>query len=98
MRCHRTDKNQKEIVDALRAAGCSVYVTSGVGEDFPDLVVGTPHKPPDWVNDLGSTILMEVKSKDGRLSEGQRRFISNFKGACIVVRSIEEALIAIGKE
>jgi Holliday junction resolvase len=95
---YKTDKNQKEIVEALREIGCSVYVTASVGHDFPDLVVGTPYKVPDWVKLNGTVVLMEIKTDTGKLSEGQEKFISEFKGACIVVRNIEDALRAVGKE
>lgn len=94
----RKDSNQDEIVQALRDAGCTVYVTSGVGKDFPDLVVGTTGTPPEWVTKPGTTILMEIKTEDGKLSDGQRLFLEKFKGAAVVVRSVDEALIAVGKE
>ena len=94
----KVDANQKEIVEALRKAGCSVFITSCVGSDFPDLVVGTTGRLPEWVKHNGSTVLMEIKTKDGKLSEGQQSFIRDFRGACVVVRSVEEALLAVGKE
>ncbi len=37
----RVDRNQPEIVDALRQAGASVGHTHTVGQGFPDIVVGT---------------------------------------------------------
>lgn len=36
----RVDRNQPEIVEALRKAGASVGHTHGVGQGFPDVVVG----------------------------------------------------------
>jgi hypothetical protein len=38
----RVDQNQREIVLALRKAGCAVYCTHQVGHGFPDLLVRTP--------------------------------------------------------
>lgn len=38
----RTDRNQAEIVKALRDAGASVGHTHTVGKGFPDIVVGVP--------------------------------------------------------
>jgi hypothetical protein len=38
----RVDRNQPEIVDALRQAGASVGHTHTVGQGFPDIVVGVP--------------------------------------------------------
>ena len=40
----RTDANQTEIVQALRAAHCKVHVTSDAGDGFPDLVVYSPYQ------------------------------------------------------
>lgn len=94
----KVDSNQKEIVEALRKAGCSVFITSGIGGDFPDLVVGTTGDLPEWVKRQGNTVLLEVKTEKGKLSDGQTEFIVNFRGACAVVRSVEEALRAVGKE
>lgn len=95
---HKVDQNQREIVEALRSVGCSVYITSAVGRDFPDLVVGTPFTPPDWVTRRGNTVLIEIKTETGEVSDGQRKFITEFNGACAVVRTVEEALLVIGKK
>lgn len=46
-RAARTDANQVEIVSALRAIGCSVSDTSGVGGGFPDLAVGFRKRTPE---------------------------------------------------
>ena len=43
MRAKRADRNQPEIVKALRQYGCSVLHTHTMGEGFPDLIVGHPH-------------------------------------------------------
>ena len=77
------DANQKEIVEALRKAGCSVFVASTVGKGFPDLIVGKG----------GRTVLVEIKTKKGKLTEDQVHFYENWKGsAIIIVRTIDEAL------
>lgn len=79
----RVDANQSEIVEALRKAGCSVFVASTVGKGFPDLIVGKS----------GRTVLMEIKTKKGTLTEDQVHFYEHWKGsAIIIVRTIEEAL------
>ena len=36
----RVDRNQPEIVEALREAGASVAHTHAIGQGFPDIVVG----------------------------------------------------------
>jgi Holliday junction resolvase len=83
---HRADSNQDEIVQALRDIGASVRITSQVGYDFPDLVVGF----------RGRNYLMEVKSERGNLTEGQVEFWTNWQGQNTVVFSPDDALKAIG--
>ena len=86
MRAGKPDGNQAEIVKALRAVGCSVVITTACGSGFPDLVVG--HK--------GLTYLMEVKTPTGELLPNQVAFASAWKGHYTVVRSVQEALSAVG--
>jgi len=83
-RAARRDENEKEIVEALRAVGATVYHL-----DEPcDLLVGYRQQ----------TILMEVKSpktqygKKG-FNENQKHFAENWKGGpfCLV-DSVEAAL------
>lgn len=92
-RAARTDANQVEIVSALRAIGCSVSDTSGVGGGFPDLAVGFRKR----------TLLLEVK--DGskppsarELTPDQVLWHISWRGQVAVVTSIEEAIAAITAE
>lgn len=83
----RTDSNQKRIVTALRAAGRFVFITSGVGHGFPDLLVVNPHTGNIW--------LVEVKDpeKKVRLTEHQKAFWREWPLPNLhIVTSIEEAL------
>lgn len=86
----RTDANQTEIVNALRAVGASVEILSGVGKGCPDILCG--YKGHDY--------LLEVK--DGRKSPSRRRLTpdeavwhSSWRGWVRVVNSVDEALAAI---
>lgn len=79
----KKDKNQSDIVDALRKAGASVEVMN-----FPcDLLVGIP----------GVSLLVEVKQarkrgwKDEKTPR-QKRFIENWKGQYAIVYTVDEAL------
>jgi hypothetical protein len=77
------DRNESEIITALRKHGASVYQL-----DRPvDLLVGYDRQ----------TYLLEVKQPGGKLTEGQCDFFDEWRGgiAC-VVRSVEEALGLIG--
>ncbi len=90
-RAARTDSNQNEIVDALRAAGASVQILSNVGGGVPDLLIGR----------AGVNYLIEVK--DGskppsrqRLTPDETHWHAAWAGQVAVVCSIDEALKAIG--
>lgn len=60
-RAAKTDANQDQVVEALRAAGATVQSLAAVGKGVPDLLVGFQ----------GKTLLMEVK--DGRKPPSERR-------------------------
>lgn len=91
-RAKRVDANQSEIVDALRAVGARVQVTSAVGEGFPDLFVvyrATIHA-------------LEVKDgakppSDRKLTPAQVEWHRQFSNPNLhVVCTVDEALAAIG--
>ena len=94
----RVDVTQGSIVIALRAIGASVQPLSAIGDGVPDLLVG-------WEN---RNVLMEVKqpygprggsSADGQLlNEEQIKWHRAWKGQVAVVRSIDQALDALGVE
>jgi hypothetical protein len=94
-RAAQRDKNEPEIVAALRAAGATVLHLSI--RDVPDLLVGY----------LGNNFLLEVKQEGRRgasikaihaeLSEDQAKWHEAWRGRTpVVVRTIAEALAAIG--
>lgn len=89
----RTDANQTPIVNALRAVGCNVAITSALGSGFVDLVVYRPA--------TGLLRLMEVK--DGskppskrKLTPDEEEFATKFP--VWVINSVAEALTAMGFE
>lgn len=91
-RAAKVDENQAEIVEALRAVGASVTVTSQLGGGFPDLVVGYRNE---------ANYLLELK--DGRkppsarkLTPDEERWHKAWRGLVVVVASVDEALRAIG--
>jgi hypothetical protein len=90
----KVDRNQAEIVRALRDAGASVTSLADLGGGVPDLLVGvrTKERPE------GFTVLMEVKSgpRDA-LTELEIDWHSRWRGGALcVVRSPEEALGVLG--
>ncbi len=80
----KRDANEKAIVDALRAFGATIFRLSGEG--VPDLLVGY----------RGTWMPLEVKSEKGVFTQLQREAMTNGSMAALVVRSVDEALAAIG--
>ncbi len=78
----RTDNNQREIVEALRQAGATVYCAHSVGHGFPDLVIAFREK----------IILAEVKSKRGKLTRAERLWHAAWPVPVPILRSIDDAL------
>ena len=83
---NQRDANEPEIVRALEQAGCSVIRLNTPA----DLLVGrtTPQGK--------RTYLIEVKSANGTLTRDQDTFTDLWRGQFSVVRSVEDALIAVG--
>ena len=91
MRAAKIDRNQPEIVQALRNVGASVQSLSSVGKGVPDLLVGF----------RGVNFLLEIK--DGTKPPSQKsRTVHQvdwhvaWRGSVRVVESPAEALAAIG--
>lgn len=78
-RAARVDANQAAIVEALRAAGCVVWVLG-----LPvDLLVGKN----------GRTVLVEVKTKTGKYTELQQSFMGSWTGGPVAtIRDVDGAL------
>lgn len=92
MRAAKIDRNQPEIVQALRKLGATVQSLAGVGEGVPDLLCGY----------RGQTYLLEIKDglrppSDRQLTPQQIEWHVEWRGGpCVVVNSVDEALAAIG--
>lgn len=91
-RAAKIDRNQPEIVAALRKVGATVVSLAAAGDGIPDLLVGFRRE----------TFLLEVK--DGLLPPSARQLndeqvgwhIRWGGGPCTVVNSADEALAFIG--
>lgn len=90
-RAAKVDRNQSEIVGALRDMGASVQPLHAVGQGCPDLLVGF----------RGVNHLIEVK--DGaksasrrKLTDAQLQWHPAWRGSVTVVSSVDEAMRAIG--
>jgi hypothetical protein len=83
----KTDRNQIEIVDALRQIGASVQSLAATGKGCPDLLVGY----------RGINYLMEIKDGDKvpsarKLTIDQEHWHSLWRGSVHVVNSTNQAL------
>lgn len=87
----KRDRNEMEIIQTLLAVGCSVQQLSAKG--VPDLLVGFN----DPTTGEPVNVLMEVKSKGGKLTPDESEWIAAWKGQVFVVYSAEEALEAVGR-
>lgn len=80
MRARKIDLNQREIVEAFRAMGCSVFITSSQGCGFPDIICGR----------AGKNYLFEIKSKTGKLTPKEKAFFDIWNGQVKIIRTREE--------
>lgn len=92
MKAKKTDANQQQIVKDLRKCGYTVFITSMVGNGFPDLTVGAH----------GLTFLFEVK--DGtkykscqKLTNLENLFHLTWKGQASIITSAQQAIDIIAK-
>ena len=93
-RASRTDQNHEEIVRGLRAVGASVTSLAAVGRGVADVLCGF----------RGAWHVLEVKKpkgvrggiRGGTLTEDQVAWIAAQRAPVHVVRSLSDALDAIG--
>lgn len=79
----KVDKNQNDVVKALRKMGADVFLLHMVGGGIPDLMVAY----------AGQTILIEVKDGDDKkLTPQQLTLFAGWKGGHLArVNSVQEA-------
>jgi len=86
----KLDDNQKQIVTALRAVGCSVQSLASVGGGCPDILVGI----------RGRNYILEIK--DGKKPQSRTQLTAlekiwsdSWRGQYQIVFSVEQALQVI---
>ena len=89
-RAARVDGNQRQIVAALRAIGCTVQTLHTVGKGCPDILVGC----------RGTNLLMEIKDGDKptsrrQLTEDEAAWHEAWRGQVLIVATIEQAIAAV---
>ena len=97
MRAARVDRNQIEIVRALRTAGCTVLILSTVGNGCPDILIGVPGATAEDRRNLLCEIKDGSKPPSAReLTMEQIDFHIHWRGQVAVVTSVAEALALAG--
>ncbi|NJM13322.1 MAG: hypothetical protein HC889_16920 [Synechococcaceae cyanobacterium SM1_2_3] len=86
-RAAKVDKNQAEIVAALRAMGATVQPLHAVGRGCPDLLAG-------W---RGKNVLIEIKDgsapqSDRTLTPAQVEWHGGWKGQVAIAETVSDAL------
>lgn len=86
----KVDRNQPEIVKALRQVGATVQSLCAVRDGVPDLLVAY----------RGRNYLMEIKDylqppSKQRLTPDEKAWHQNWNGPVFIVHTIDEALKAI---
>ena len=79
------DKNQKKIIENLRAMGMTVIDLHEVGHGCPDIVVGF----------YGINFLFEIKSRTGRLTDNQVSLFAAWRGQVAIIRTTSDAVTII---
>ena len=80
----KVDRNQNDVVKALRDYGADVYLLHMVGKGIPDILCAYE----------GQTLLIEIKDgADKKFTPDQLKFIAGWKGGHLYrVNSSEEAI------
>ena len=89
-RAAKVDRNQGEIVDGLRAVGCSVQILAKLGEGCPDLLVGYH----------GTNVLLECKDEEQppskqKLTDDQVEWHAEWRGQVATVKNVAEAIAVV---
>jgi hypothetical protein len=84
----KVDKNQNDVVKALRDYGADVHLLHMVGKGIPDCLVAYK----------GHTILMEIKDgADKKFTPDQIKFIAGWKGGLLFRINNEQEAIEVLK-
>jgi hypothetical protein len=90
-RAAKVDRNQAEIVAALRSAGATVQPLHSVGQGCPDLLVG--YRGRNWLIEVKD---WQAQAADRKLNPRQVEWHGGWKGQVAKVETPEAALAVIG--
>jgi len=83
-RYDRRDKNHSQVRRWFEQLGFICHDTHAVGDGFPDMVVKKRRR----------VLLIEIKTKDGRMTEDQKKFAEKW-GDCVFSAVTEEDVLNI---
>ena len=87
----KVDRNQSEIVAALRQAGATVQPLHSVGQGCPDLLVG--YRGRNWLLEVKD---WQASNSDRELNARQIEWHGGWKGQVAKVETVGAALAVIG--
>lgn len=92
MKIGRTDANQKTLTQTLRDLGARVFITSNIGQGFPDVICA-----------VGKHLKL-IEFKDGSkppskrcLTADEEKFHEIWKGHVVIINSVNEAIEFVNK-
>lgn len=83
----RTDANQTKLVEQMRKIGLSVFITSAVGDGFPDAVCG--HRNINYLFEIKDPSKPPSKRK---LTPDEQSFFNTWKGKVFKVETIDDVI------
>ena len=89
-RAARVDRNQAEIVAALRQIGATVQPLHSVGEGCPDLLVG--YRGQNWLIEVKD---WQAAKADRELNERQRDWHGGWKGQVAKIETADAAIALV---
>lgn len=84
-RAAKIDSNHTDIVTALRGRGASVQSLARVGDGCPDILIGY-----EQINLVAEIKAHPAGTIHGEPNELQRRWIDEWRGSVVVIRSLED--------
>jgi hypothetical protein len=91
-RAARRDKNEPALIIVAERLGATVAKINQEG--LPDLLIGFTH----LITGTKINLLVEVKSKSGKLTPAQIQFFNTWAGQRVVIREPEEMFVYLWRE
>ena len=83
MRAKKKDNNHNEIAKYFKSEGMQVSDTSGMGKDFPDMIIHNPFNL--------KAVFVEAKSRYGKQTPGQKEWAEKSAIPVFVIKNTLQA-------